>query len=454
MAAGALVVLLVWVSLPSTASPSERTPFKVIVDLAPERSDAKSATTIVNESTQILKRPEIGNAEIIVKALWSRGCAYLRMRESGNANGDFDALCKLRPKDPVFRALHALALADLGRIEHAEQEALEAVLMDPEVPAHHVVLGSIDIAQGKWRHAVAGAQSALHIDKEYPSALYLRGWAAFAEGDYEESVACLDKYLLGQAAKTLREPDHPYWIRGRAYLALCRHREALSSFSTARKLNALSAPAAEGICLTYIEMQKWQLAAKAGVELAALVPNEARIHQACAVLHARVGGKTETEAALRKARDLLPSEEQDADARSNLDAYAAMSYFHLGEYEKAAKLLDDAFKVGVIADLGWWVRCRMLASCPDAKYRDGRAALQIAAAMLDDEKQFQRIEAHQFAIYALLGDAQAECGDFASALASVRKAMDLAGDREVGELRERIELFENKKAYRHVVGSR
>jgi hypothetical protein len=95
----------------------------------------------------------------------------------------------------------------------------------------------------------------------------------------------------------------------------------------------------------------------------------------------------------------------------------------------------------------------MLSACPDPKYRNGARALKIATELLDAERKSKRPEQQQFRIYLLLANAQAECGDFPSALASARKALELAGDCEVSELRQRIRLFENKKPYRHTVPS-
>jgi tetratricopeptide (TPR) repeat protein len=433
--------------VPSLALCEHRSSFKLIVDLEPKNTAAKPAPRVVQQCTEVLKGRPPAEPPVMRKALWSRGCAYLRMGEPGRAHDDFAALCKLRPQDPVFRALRALALADLGRMEDAEAEALEALGMDPEIAAHHVVLGSICVAQGKWGPASLSAESALAIDKEFPSALYLRGWAACGQGDYKLSIASFDRLFGNHSSTWMREPEFPHLIRGLAYLGLGRHREALGSLSTARKLNPMSADVAERISSTYFEMGKWHMAAKAAVDAATLAADDPRLHLACGVLQARIGQRREAEDSLRKAKELLRTAEKDASTRQYVNSYAGMIYFQLGEYQKASDLIDAAADAGGLYDQGLWAKCMILASCPDAKYRDGRGALGIATAILNDAKQMKQ---NQFHVHVLLADAHAECGDFPSAVASVRKALETAGDRDVKQLRERLELFENNKPYRHV----
>jgi tetratricopeptide (TPR) repeat protein len=438
----------------ATGSASEVSPFKIIVDLSPNGSDPKKApATLIRECTEILNGREKGDANVVVNARWARGWAYLMMHRPEKAKDDFEIICKLRPDNATFYALRAVAMADLGKMEDANALANQALKKDPLVPALYAVSGSIDAAQGNWSGAASSVSSALMLDEEFPSALYLKAWVAFATGDYTLCVSCANKYVTLDPPPRIREPDHPFIIQGSAYVALARYRDAVSSFSTARKLSPSSAWAVAGISTSYFEMRQWQLAAKAADEAAALAPDDAWKHMTCALFKARVGEKKMAQASLQRARDLINSMERNAYARPSYDGYAAMTYFYLGEYQKVSGIINATVDAGANSATTNWVECEMLASCPDAKYRDGPRALKIATAMLDYERKLKRPEQHQLRNYLLLANAQAECGDFASALASARKALELAGDCDVSELRQRIRLFENKKPYRHTVPS-
>jgi hypothetical protein len=89
---------------------------------------------------------------------------------------------------------------------------------------------------------------------------------------------------------------------------------------------------------------------------------------------------------------------------------------------------------------GAWIR----ASCPDARYRDGKLAVASAtrACELTNWKDTEEL--------SLLAAAFAEAGDFAEAVKWQEKAVELTIDqRNVGFARDRLALFKSGKPYRH-----
>ena len=89
------------------------------------------------------------------------------------------------------------------------------------------------------------------------------------------------------------------------------------------------------------------------------------------------------------------------------------------------------------------VRAWILATCSDAKYRNGASAVESAkvACELSDWKQPSFLDT--------LAAAFAEAGDFESATKWQSKAIDLATDAaEKQELQTRLKLYRDRKPYR------
>lgn len=88
------------------------------------------------------------------------------------------------------------------------------------------------------------------------------------------------------------------------------------------------------------------------------------------------------------------------------------------------------------------LRAYVLATCPDAKVRDGRRA--IAAA-----EETRRLAAGTMAlmVQTCLAVAHAEAGNFAEAVRYQRKVIDLSTDEEKPQQRDRLRLFESGKPF-------
>ena len=82
------------------------------------------------------------------------------------------------------------------------------------------------------------------------------------------------------------------------------------------------------------------------------------------------------------------------------------------------------------------------ATCPEAAQHNGARAVELAtrACELSAWNQAQIIDT--------LAAAYAECGKFDEAVKWQTKAVQLARDKDLAELRARLELFQKKKAYR------
>ena len=82
------------------------------------------------------------------------------------------------------------------------------------------------------------------------------------------------------------------------------------------------------------------------------------------------------------------------------------------------------------------------ATCPDAKYRDGKKAVENAS------KAHQLSGGKIWYYLATLAAAHAESGDFAKAQETQGKAIDLAPETAKPNYRTRLELYKQGKPYR------
>lgn len=111
------------------------------------------------------------------------------------------------------------------------------------------------------------------------------------------------------------------------------------------------------------------------------------------------------------------------------------------EYDRMLADLERSLAVqpqAAVAALRAWV----LATCPDARVRDGRRA--VAAA---EEAGRLAAGTMDLMVQTCLAVAHAEAGDFAAAVRHQRKAVDLAPAGEKPGQRERLRLFESRRPF-------
>jgi tetratricopeptide (TPR) repeat protein len=113
----------------------------------------------------------------------------------------------------------------------------------------------------------------------------------------------------------------------------------------------------------------------------------------------------------------------------------------MGGYDKAIADFTKALAIDSKDFAAYGALAKIYATCPDAKYRDGRKAVEYA------NKSYQLRRRDDFGCFDTLAAAYAESGDFAKAREFEAKAVELASERVKPQLSARLELYKQGKPY-------
>jgi len=116
-----------------------------------------------------------------------------------------------------------------------------------------------------------------------------------------------------------------------------------------------------------------------------------------------------------------------------------------GEYDKALSDYNEAIRLDPKDADPWNGRAWLAATCPDARFRDGKKAVEDAtkACELSGWKNWNSFDN--------LAAAYAEAGDSSNAVKWEEKAIERAPEKSKGELRFRLDLYKAHKPYREEV---
>lgn len=140
----------------------------------------------------------------------------------------------------------------------------------------------------------------------------------------------------------------------------------------------------------------------------------------------------------------------ELDEKGNANPYVerGLAFDKLGDYYQAVAdynlaLALDPINTAACNNLAW-----LQATCPDAKHRDGKKAVEIA------NKSYQLAVVKSWAYHDTLAAAYAECGNFEKATQWQAKAIEMTATdksmtvKDKAELRSRLELYKQGKPYR------
>jgi tetratricopeptide (TPR) repeat protein len=381
-----------------------------------------------------------------VQAFYNRSKVWLSKspNDKSSARVDFtkalkdcDEIISLDPTNPeIFIYRGDLLRNSQGAIS----DYTEAIRLNPNHTVAYYKRGLIQKERASVSEALKDFTQAVRCDPKFTDALIQRSLIWTDRKEYDKAIEDTTAAIEADANSA-----HAYYIRGNAWLLKKEYDKATGDFTASIRRE----------------------------------PNN--IDSLCARGHSRNGKKDfdkaieDFDSALRLydikmiqvERLLSPNEEtikismfNDVDYLRDRKAFAlsgrAMAWNNKGEYGRAKNDYNNALGINgnksvdsqlqfmhiqqnpsLANNVAWF-----LATCPDAKYRDGKRAVDLA----EKASKFPRVDASTN--LDVLAAALAETGDFPAAIQREKQAIEKTTDATTLEQRRaRLKLFEEKKPY-------
>jgi tetratricopeptide (TPR) repeat protein len=412
-------------------------------ELGWEDTVTASAEEVIKRCSAALVKKGSLPPPTVLSCYQTRARAYLQLKQYREAKEDFDELLKTRPKDPRWRCLRALAVSRLGRPREGAAEVDEVLGESPEF-AEGYVIGAMILEQSEdfYERGVAYATRALDLDPKDAHAYFRRASLYYRMYELRRCVEDCDRVIeLAPSPAGPWGPDEPYQIRGLALLALQQPARALSNLVLARRLNPASAGTAEGLWKAYADLGRWQAAGAVARECVRHDPKGFRSHLCRAESCVRDGRPEDGRKAAAEALALAPGAPAALAGAGNIYALAGDYAEALARYDQALAK-DPGFSAALLG------KASLLATCPDAKRRDGRKAVELAGRMHKDPR-LPTWERWKSAMALAAG--HAECGEYREAVRLAKASLAMLGPHSPyhkEEYERRLQLFERGRPLR------
>jgi Flp pilus assembly protein TadD len=309
----------------------------------------------------------------------------------------FEAALEQDPGDTEVLSRLAEALAEMGDYRASADRLLAAIKVDPEDPILRQQLGTVLGELGETAQAIEHLTKALEMVAS-PDVHVILGNLYVDQGDGEKAVSHYRQALV-------LDPDDidAHYNLGVQLGKQGEQKEAEAHYRAVLEVDGAHAEAANNLGVALLLQDK----------------------------------RGESIQYFERAVRLEPSDE---DARRNL----AMALLGEARVDDAIAVLQDGLartpEAPQLANYLAWVR----ATNPDAQHRDGAEAIRLAELAC---KGTQYSDAN---FLDTLAAAYAEAGRFDDAVATSKRALELAADRptQAAEFRSRLALYEAGTAYR------
>jgi tetratricopeptide (TPR) repeat protein len=335
--------------------------------------------------------------------LSGRAACLLQQRRAAEALDDLNAALQLDAQDAATHHLRGLTLIELRRWDDALASFTRAIELDPDAHASYVQRARVLLAQGRGREALHDVNQILASAQPTAELLLLRAAVYRAVGEAQRAMGDVE---LAQRI----EPSSAAVARAKAALLaesgqLTEATTVLEQFHTQ---HGQQPDTLEFLAALYLDQRRFEAAIGVLNALARQLPNSAQVYQMRGDAHLRTGRHVE---ALR-------------------DYNAALELEIKRDGQPSSHLLNN---------LAW-----LLATSPDEKVRDGRRAVRLAT-------QACEITGYrQSHILSTLAAGHAELGDFASAVAWARKAIELADDAQRPVLERELQSYLGRQPFREI----
>jgi tetratricopeptide (TPR) repeat protein len=405
-------------------------------------------------------------------ALSMRGIVLFNQQEYGKAILDYSEVLRLEPKNYVAWVFRGQLYQCSNNIPKAQADFTSAIKIDPKQPEAFDNRGFLWLTQGKHDEAIADYNEALKLDPKYLPALVNRGNAWMQKQDDKKAIADFTEVLklnpkdfevmvnLGgclvntkkydEGIKTLTDviqvyPKNPvaYEFRGNAWAGKKDYDKAIADYTDAIKLEPKYTAAFMNRGNAWAGKKDYD---KAIADYTAAIKLDPKIADAFANRAEACFEKKDYQQSFNDWHAFISIKPKDASAymargivQSKLKNYSDAS----ADFKKAMELNPNKLVITEYA--------KFLASCPDAKFRDGKKAHELGQRAMEKVGK----NAADWRVHEVIAMAYAETGVFAQAVKEQQKAISRLkkpkNDLDVDELKPaeaKLKLYQAKKPYR------
>lgn len=311
----------------------------------------------------------------------------------------WDKAVKADPKDTFALHMRGTGWRQKGEYDNAIADFNECIRLEPDQSIYYVSRGSARIEKKEYDKATADCTDAIRLEPKSGIAYYNRGLAYnykkdfdVAIKDYTESIRLDPKYVIA------------YLNRGNSWSHKKYYEKAIADYTEALRLDPKFVGAYFNRAVAWNDKKDYDKAIADYTEAIRLVPKYVSAYN--------------NRGCIFKSKKLYDKAIQDFIEGMRIDP-------------NHAPIIDS------IAEF--------YATCPDAEYRDGKKAVEMAKLAIEKAGKDAGWE-----YSATLAAAYAEAGDFELAVSEQRKALDdkhiHATDKKEQEAR--LVLYRAKKPYR------
>ncbi len=320
--------------------------------------------------------------------------------------------------------------SEVVRVEDAVEYLTDYLRNKPDSSWAYNSRGIVWQDKAEYDIAIKDYGEAIRLDPKDAVAYYNRGNAWRAKKEYDKAIKDYDDAILVDPKDAAA-----YRNRGNAHFYTKDYDKAIKDYDDAIRLDPKDAWTYYNRGNAWSDKGEYDKAIRDYDETIRLDPNSPKAHSNRGTAWY---SKKDYDKAIR-----------DYDEAIRLDPNDALPYYNRGnswnikrEYVKAIRDYDEAIRLDPKDAAAYRNRARIWATCEDAKYRDGKKAVESArkACDLTDWKDATSLDT--------LAAAYAESGDFDKAVKWQIKALELVPADYKKDLEARLKLYRAKKAYR------